>query len=107
MTTGKSDIQLLAGQSAQQNVFESHGMSGFGAFDHYVKSSFYDLSFIPTAGRTIENEYTRSNMLSYFGRVNYKFKNKYLLTATLRADGSSVFQKKTNGDIFHPLPLHG
>ena len=29
-------------------------------------------------------------MLSYFGRVNYKLKNKYLLTASLRADGSSV-----------------
>jgi len=29
-------------------------------------------------------------MLSFFGRVNYKLLNRYLLTATLRADGSSV-----------------
>jgi TonB-dependent starch-binding outer membrane protein SusC len=86
----KHDIQILAGQSAQQNLFESHGASGIGSFDHYLKSSFYDLSFIPTAGRALTNDYIKKNMLSYFGRVNYKLLNKYLLTATLRADGSSV-----------------
>lgn len=30
-------------------------------------------------------------LLSFFGRVNYDFKNRYLFTATLRADGSSKF----------------
>lgn len=30
-------------------------------------------------------------LLSFFGRVNYDFKNRYLLTATFRADGSSKF----------------
>ncbi len=86
----KHDIQLLAGQSAQQDLFESHKASGFGSGDHYLKSSFYDLTFIPSTGRALENEYIKSNMLSYFGRVNYKLMNKYLLTATIRADGSSV-----------------
>ena len=32
-----------------------------------------------------------STISSYFGRINYSFKDKYLLTATLRADGSSKF----------------
>lgn len=31
------------------------------------------------------------NLLSFFGRVNYDLKDKYLFTATFRADGSSVF----------------
>ncbi|MGB8490509.1 MAG: TonB-dependent receptor [Bacteroidales bacterium] len=84
------NFQLLAGQSAQQSLFESHGASGIGSFDHYIKSSFYDLTFIPTASRSLTNSYIKSNMLSYFGRVNYKLLDKYLLTATLRADGSSV-----------------
>jgi TonB-linked SusC/RagA family outer membrane protein len=86
----KNEFQLLAGQSAQQNLLETHGASGIGTFDHYLKSSIYDLTFIPTASRALSNEYTKSNMLSYFGRVNYKFMGKYLLTATLRSDGSSV-----------------
>jgi TonB-linked SusC/RagA family outer membrane protein len=84
------EIQLLAGQSAQQNVYESLKASGFGSGDHYLRSSFYDLSFISSAGRNLENSYIRSNMLSYFGRANYKLMNKYLITATLRTDGSSV-----------------
>lgn len=84
------NIQLLAGQSAQQSVFESHGASGFGLQDHYGKNSFYDLTNILPAGRAVTNVYTRQNLLSYFGRVNYKLMNRYLLTASLRADGSSV-----------------
>ncbi|HEY0898758.1 MAG TPA: SusC/RagA family TonB-linked outer membrane protein [Sphingobacteriaceae bacterium] len=32
-----------------------------------------------------------SELQSYFGRANYSFRNKYLLTATLRVDGSSKF----------------
>jgi TonB-linked SusC/RagA family outer membrane protein len=36
---------------------------------------------------------TASQLESYVGRVNYNFKEKYLLTATLRVDGSSKFAK--------------
>lgn len=85
-----NEIQLLAGQSAKQDISETHGVSGIGGFDHYIVNSFYDLTFIPTTGRNISNSYVQSNMLSFFGRVNYKLLNRYLLTATLRADGSSV-----------------
>jgi len=35
--------------------------------------------------------YSRQDLLSYFGRANYSFKNRYLLTLTFRADGSSKF----------------
>jgi TonB-dependent starch-binding outer membrane protein SusC len=34
---------------------------------------------------------TRNELQSYFGRVTYQFKERYLLTATVRADGSSKF----------------
>ena len=95
-----NELQLLAGQSAHQGISESHGSSGIGAFDHYLKSSFYDLSFIPTTGRAIANDYVKSNMLSYFGRVNYKLLNKYLLTATIRADGSSVLSEGNKWGYF-------
>lgn len=38
-----------------------------------------------------ENSKTESSIISYLGRVNYAFKDKYLVTATIRTDGSSVF----------------
>lgn len=35
--------------------------------------------------------YTITTMISYFARVNYSYRNKYLITATIRRDGSSKF----------------
>jgi TonB-dependent starch-binding outer membrane protein SusC len=95
-----NDFQILLGQSARQNTYESHGASGIGSFDHYIVSSFYDLTFIPTAGRALSNDYIQSNLLSFFGRVNYKLKDKYLLTATLRSDGSSVLSEGNKWGYF-------
>lgn len=37
---------------------------------------------------------TRQYGMSYFGRVSYNFKQRYLLYATMRADGSSKYQEK-------------
>ncbi|WP_374173613.1 SusC/RagA family TonB-linked outer membrane protein [Flavobacterium tructae] len=39
-------------------------------------------------------------ILSFFGRANYSYKNKYLLTATLRADGSSKFGTENQWGYF-------
>lgn len=39
-------------------------------------------------------------LLSFFTRLNYSFADKYLLTATLRADGSSKFSKDNKWGIF-------
>ncbi|MFL5739721.1 MAG: SusC/RagA family TonB-linked outer membrane protein [Flavisolibacter sp.] len=39
-------------------------------------------------------------LISYFGRVNYSFNNKYLLTGTLRRDGSSKFAENNRWGLF-------
>jgi TonB-linked SusC/RagA family outer membrane protein len=44
-------------------------------------------------------------ILSYMGRINYDFKEKYLLTATLRADGSSRFGDNTKWGYFPSVAL--
>lgn len=41
-----------------------------------------------------------SRMMSYFGRINYDLKSKYLFTATLRADGSSKFHPDNQWGYF-------
>lgn len=43
-------------------------------------------------------------LFSFFGRVNYSYKSKYLLSATMRADGSSKFGKNPEVGL---LPLGG
>jgi TonB-linked SusC/RagA family outer membrane protein len=56
------------------------------------------------------NRYTNTynpddKLLSFFGRVNYDFKNRYLFTATLRADGSSKFLKGNRWGYFPSAAL--
>ncbi len=84
----KHNLTVLLGHSMTQTTTEYRKVSGNTAAEHYYVSSFYDLNKILT--RVLENGYKKSSMLSYFGRVNYKFREKYLLTASVRADGSSV-----------------
>lgn len=38
----------------------------------------------------IDSYLQEENLASFFGRVNYKFMDRYILTASLRADGSSL-----------------
>ena len=54
------------------------------------------------AGTVYGGSQTKSewSLLSYLGRVNYDFKKKYLITATLRADGSSRFGSENKWGIF-------
>lgn len=50
-------------------------------------SSFYNVQSAPQ--RDAETGYTKSTILSYTNRVNYSYKDKYLLTGTIRWDGAS------------------
>ena len=43
---------------------------------------------------------SKNTLLSYFGRVNYSFKDRYLLTVNFRADGSSKFRKENRWGYF-------
>jgi TonB-dependent starch-binding outer membrane protein SusC len=88
-TLGKHNINALLGHSMTQSVYEESLISGTAGQEHYYKSSFYDLSKISTAN-TPTSVYRKTALLSYFGRLNYKFNEKYLLTASYRADGSST-----------------
>jgi TonB-linked SusC/RagA family outer membrane protein len=83
---GKHEIQGLLGSSATANATEFYQMIGLG--QQTSATQFYDWSGFSTA--TPSSTYTASQMLSYFGRINYNFSDKYLLTASLRTDGSSV-----------------
>jgi TonB-dependent starch-binding outer membrane protein SusC len=46
-----------------------------------------------------------NTLLSYFGRLNYTFNNKYLLTATIRRDGSSRFAPANRWGTFPSVAL--
>ena len=69
--------------------------------NRYAYGIAYDIPYDPNqqyfdlAGnqerKGVRGNYSESALLSFFARVNYKFLDRYLLTATLRSDGSSKF----------------
>lgn len=81
---GKHSINAMVGSSAQNNVFSYMNAS----IKEFLSDDFNQLNnglIDPTVGGS-KSEWA---LLSYFGRVNYAFENKYLLTATVRRDGTS------------------
>ena len=81
-------LELLAGASQQSfvNRFNSAGATGF-ITDAFLWNNLGAGSIqLPT------NSAGSKNLIrSFFGRLNYNFKGRYLLTATVRTDGASVF----------------
>lgn len=88
----KHGFNLLAGFSYQKFKFSGtyFGVRNFvgqgTGVPPEINPGYSGEAFIPGAGYAQENE-----LQSYFGRVNYNFDKKYLLTASLRADGSTRF----------------
>ncbi|MFT3936596.1 MAG: TonB-dependent receptor [Chitinophagaceae bacterium] len=87
---GDHEIGALAGYNEFYNDYYSFGASRLGLID-------YNISTLSSAGATANNasgvEYDWS-VRSWFGRLNYAYKGKYLLEGNLRYDGASRFAKE-------------
>lgn len=83
----KHNINVMVGQEMSENHWETQASNTTG----YLSNSAQD----PSAGNTSLSSGTgyqnNNSILSYFGRAFYSYDNRYLLTATVRRDGSSKF----------------
>ena len=61
----------------------------------------YQILDAQTAGDNTSGGKETSSMLSYLGRINYVYDDRYLATVNFRADGSSRFAKRNLGAISH------
>ena len=84
-----NNLGFLLGHEMFQTVSEGLDLTGTAGKNHFFNSTFYDVTKISSDVK-YGSEYTKSAMLSYFGRVNYSYADRYLFQASLRADGSSV-----------------
>jgi len=78
---------LMAGTSIQENKFDQFGYGTIDILNEELGMSGLELGDLYSGIAYI----TRNTLASAYGRLNYGFKSKYLLTATFRADGSSKF----------------
>jgi TonB-linked SusC/RagA family outer membrane protein len=90
-TIGKNDITVLAGTTSE-NIFTRGSTESRS--DVPPDRSLWYLSQGDPATQTNNSYGDKRLRVSYLGRVNYAYDHKYLLTASLRDDGSSVFSTK-------------
>ncbi|MDZ7899736.1 MAG: SusC/RagA family TonB-linked outer membrane protein [Arcicella sp.] len=93
---GKGALNALVGYSYQNFTNYGYNDIGFGVKTGDVATSLDGYSKkIPTFGDS-----TRQQLQSYFARVNYSIADKYFLTGTVRADGSSKFGENNKYGVF-------
>ena len=101
---GKHNLSALLGQSIENNsigedLSAANGNPQFHDLDHaYIDNA--PLAGLNNATSMSGAPWGRSALASFFGRINYDYANKYMLTAVLRADGSSVFARGKRWGIF-------
>jgi TonB-dependent starch-binding outer membrane protein SusC len=94
-TFGDHSIDFVGGVSAQKNTFRQMGVKGFGSISNVLR----DVGSIVNVTDLSGNQRTYS-LASQFARLNYKFMDKYLITGTVRRDGSSKFAPNHQYGVF-------
>ena len=84
---GEHDFQIMGGTSTIYKSKEYTLASGKG--QTYGGNIYHNLAS-NTKEVMIDSYLNEEKLASFFGRVNYKFMDRYILTASLRADGSSL-----------------
>lgn len=99
---GLHNINFVAGITSEQYVFNN--LEGFRMNVPPARDQWY-LSAGSSVGATNNNTGDKWTRNSYFGRLSYGFDNRYLLTATLRADGTSRFPTQNRWGTFPSMGL--
>lgn len=97
-------LGILAGYTAEESTTR-----GLGANAHsYIVDNldYVTIASSSAANRTVETELpTKATRMSYLFRANYALKDRYLATATFRADGSSKFGTNNRWGYFPSAAL--
>lgn len=90
-------FDLLAGMSSQTLKYESNSSGNTG----FITDAFLWHNLNAGSGtKTLGSYASENSFASYFGRVSYNYKDRYLLTGTLRTDGASVFARNHKWGTF-------
>lgn len=96
---GKHTINAVLGQSYQAN----NNVSSSATRQNLISTNSGQYLTNVSSGITISGANgttSQSRLISYFGRLNYSYDSRYLLQATVRADGSSRFAPGNKWGVF-------
>ncbi len=100
-TIGNHSFKLLAGYSYFENVNEGFSMDNYNFDGDEFTYNNIGTGYALNEGLASMGSYKNSNkLIGFYNRLSYNFKNKYLLSASLRYEGSSRFGKNNKWGTF-------
>ncbi len=99
------NVTVLVGHSYQTFLDETRITSSRGFADNNIEPRFQDHNSTTQYPTTVNSSAVKNELQSFFGRLNYTYSDKYLFTATLRADGSSKFGDNNKYGYFPSLAV--
>ena len=84
-------LTLTGGTTALENRYEYSGGANSNLPSNNPDDAYISNTIDPIASQSAYGGADESSLLSVFGRANYEFRDKYLFSAAMRADGSSRF----------------
>jgi TonB-dependent starch-binding outer membrane protein SusC len=100
----KSMVGITLGFTAEQTRYENLIGSKANTPNNTSEMQYLDAAINSTSA-TANGTASESALISYLGRVNYSYDDRYLATATIRRDGSSRFGKTNQYGNFPSLAL--
>ncbi len=86
---GSHNVRFMVGSSFQEYFSNFLGANAFNVPDLSAETQYISLG--DDTGRNAYDGGVKTRVLSFFSRASYSFESKYLMTATIRADGSSKY----------------
>jgi TonB-linked SusC/RagA family outer membrane protein len=98
---GVHDLTVMAAN--EQSKFNNSGFGASGTNIYPISVGYNNLGI--ATGKNISSYQTQYSLQSFLGRISYSYLNKYLVTATYRADGTSKFQGDNKWGYFPATAL--
>lgn len=95
---GRHSLSVMAGHSFDYTMARSLSTTSYDFVNDALGNE--NMGAGNPQRNVIDNTYSMSKLLSFYGRLNYSLDDKYLLTFTMRADGSSKFGRNSRWGYF-------
>jgi TonB-dependent starch-binding outer membrane protein SusC len=101
---GNHSLNILGGFSMQQNNWDYNQVDALG----FISDDFSYKNIGASSNRIrtgLDSDFTTNSLMSFLGRANYSFNEKYFATVTARYDGSSRFAEGNKWGVFPSVAL--
>lgn len=96
--SGRHSLSVMAGHSFDYNMARTLSTTSYDFVNDALGNE--NMGAGNPQRNVIDNTYSMSKLLSFYGRANYSFDDRFLFTFTMRADGSSKFGRNSRWGYF-------